>query len=44
MLALADFSFAMENAHPNVKKAAKYSTKSNDDFGVESVLQKLLAH
>lgn len=42
MLALADFSFAMENAHPNVKKAAKYSTSSNDDFGVERVLEKLL--
>lgn len=42
MLALADFSFAMENAHPNVMKAAKYSTASNDDFGVERVLEKLL--
>lgn len=43
MLALADYSFAMENAHPNVKKAAKYSTSSNDDFGVERVLEKLLS-
>lgn len=43
MLALSDFSFAMENAHPNVKKAAKYSTSSNDDFGVELILEKLLA-
>lgn len=43
MLALSDFSFAMENAHPNVKKAAKYSTSSNDDFGVERILEKLLA-
>lgn len=43
MLALADFSFAMENAHPNVIKAANYSTASNDDFGVERVLEKLLA-
>ncbi|MGB6152229.1 MAG: HAD family hydrolase, partial [Pricia sp.] len=33
MLAMADFSFAMENAHPNVKKAAKFSTSTNDDFG-----------
>lgn len=43
MLALADFSFAMENAHPKVKKAARYSTSSNDDFGVEKVLERLLA-
>ncbi len=43
MLALADFSFAMENAHPNVKKVAKYSTSSNDDFGVERVLEQLLS-
>lgn len=42
MLALADFSFAMENAHPNVKKVANYSTTSNNDFGVERVLEKLL--
>ena len=42
MLALADFSFAMENAHHNVKQAANYSTRSNNDFGVERVLEKLL--
>lgn len=42
MLALADFSFAMENAHPNVKKAARFSTKSNDNFGVESILAQLV--
>lgn len=43
MLALADFSFAMENAHPNVKDLAKYHTLSNDNFGVEVVLEKLLS-
>tara|TARA_R110002051_G_scaffold321123_2_gene407948 strand:+ start:1035 stop:1838 length:804 start_codon:yes stop_codon:yes gene_type:complete len=42
MLALADYSFAMANAHPNVLKAANYSTRSNDDFGVELVLEKLI--
>ena len=42
MLACADYSFAMENAHPNVKKIANYSTKSNDEFGVEFVLEQLL--
>jgi len=42
MLALADFSFAMENAHPTVKKVANYNTASNDDFGVELILDKLI--
>ena len=42
MLALADFSVAMENAHPNVKKIANYSTTSNDDYGVEQILDQLL--
>ncbi|WP_372744319.1 HAD family hydrolase [Lutibacter sp.] len=42
MLELADFSFAMENAHPNVKKAANYQTKSNNEFGVELVLEQLI--
>jgi hydroxymethylpyrimidine pyrophosphatase-like HAD family hydrolase len=43
MLKLADMSFAMENAHPNVKNTAKYQTSSNDDYGVESILEDLLA-
>ncbi len=43
MLARADFSFAMENAHENVKKAAKYQTTSNDTLGVEKILEQLLA-
>ena len=42
MLALADFSFAMENAHPNVKNAARFVTSSNDDYGVEKILEKLV--
>ncbi|MBQ4916261.1 HAD family phosphatase [Maribacter sp. MMG018] len=42
MLALADFSFAMENAHPNVKKAANYLTDSNTNLGVERILEKLV--
>ncbi|MCL5246903.1 HAD family hydrolase [Cellulophaga sp. 20_2_10] len=42
MLALADFSFAMANAHPNVTKAANYTTKSNDEYGVETILDLLL--
>lgn len=42
MLALADFSYAMKNAHPNVKKIAKFSTESNDNLGVELVLEQLI--
>jgi len=42
MLKLADMSFAMENAHPNVKKTAKFITKSNNNNGVEEVLDQLL--
>jgi len=42
MMQLSHFSFAMGNAHPNVKKIARYETKSNDEEGVETVLQELL--
>ncbi|MGS0524498.1 HAD family hydrolase [Zobellia nedashkovskayae] len=42
MLGLAHFSFAMENAHPNVKEAANYLTDNNDNFGVENILQAML--
>jgi len=42
MIELADFSYAMENAHPNVKKAAKFLTKSNDEKGVEFILEQLI--
>ncbi|MBO6532955.1 MAG: HAD-IIB family hydrolase, partial [Muricauda sp.] len=42
MLELSDYSFAMANAHPNVLKTAKYTTHSNDDFGVERILEKLI--
>ncbi|MEO0527257.1 MAG: HAD family hydrolase [Bacteroidota bacterium] len=42
MLAMADYSFAMANAHPNVLEAAKYTTLSNDENGVERILEKLL--
>src|SRR5690606_37497816 len=38
MLKLATYSFAMENAHENVKQIALYETKSNNDFGVERIL------
>lgn len=42
MLELAHFSYAMENAHPNVKKIARFQTKSNNDEGVEIILEELL--
>ena len=42
MMECAYFSYAMENAHPNVKKAARFSTKSNDDAGVEYILSSLI--
>jgi Cof subfamily protein (haloacid dehalogenase superfamily) len=42
MLELADFSYAMENAHQNVKNIAKFQTKSNNEQGVEIVLEKLI--
>ena len=42
MLELSNYSFAMANAHPNVKKEAKFETSSNDDFGVERILEQLV--
>lgn len=42
MMKLAYFSYAMENAHPNVKAAARFQTKSNDEDGVELILKQLL--
>ena len=43
MLELAYFSYAMENAHPNVKKAARFQTNSNNEEGVEMILEQLLS-
>jgi len=42
MLNNSYFSFAMENAHPNIKRAARFTTKSNDEEGVEIILWDLL--
>ena len=42
MLHYSYFSYAMENAHPNIKKAARFSTKSNDEEGVEVILDQLI--
>jgi hydroxymethylpyrimidine pyrophosphatase-like HAD family hydrolase len=32
----------MKNAHQNVKDISNFSTKSNDEFGVEVILEKVL--
>ncbi|TXD54027.1 MULTISPECIES: HAD family hydrolase [unclassified Polaribacter] len=42
MMQEADFSFAMKNAHKDITKLAKFSTESNDNFGVERILEKLV--
>ncbi len=42
MMQEAGLSFAMQNAHKDIKKIAKYTTKSNDDFGVETILEQLI--
>jgi Cof subfamily protein (haloacid dehalogenase superfamily) len=42
MMLEADFSFAMKNAHKDIIELAKYTTESNDNFGVELVLEKLV--
>lgn len=42
MLECAHYSFAMFNAHKNVKAIANYKTKSNNDGGVEYILEQLI--
>jgi Cof subfamily protein (haloacid dehalogenase superfamily) len=42
MMQQSHYSFAMANSHPNVLKAAKYRTASNEEQGVEKVLEKIL--
>lgn len=42
MMEQAHFSYAMANAHPEIIKKANYRTGSNSEFGVETVLEKLL--
>ena len=43
MMKLAQFSYAMSNAHPRLKEVANYGTSSNDEHGVETVLEQLLS-
>ncbi len=42
MLEQAYYSFAMENAHPLVKKTANFSTGSNNDFSVTKEIMRLI--
>ncbi|MEW7289752.1 HAD family hydrolase [Aquimarina sp. 2304DJ70-9] len=42
MMSRATYSFAMQNAHPNVKAVANYTTKSNNENGVEYMLRKMI--
>jgi len=42
MMHEASFSYAMENAHPDIKKAARFLAKSNEENGVTEVLRQML--
>ena len=42
MMQQASFSYAMENAHIEIKNAARFLTKSNEENGVTIVLQQML--
>ena len=42
MLQCAYFSYAMKNAHPEVKKVARFETASHNDLGVEKVIAKII--
>ncbi len=42
MLKKAEYSFAMENAHPSVKKAAKFEASCNNNFGVLKIIKNYL--
>ncbi len=43
MLNLAKYSYAMANAHKAVKAVANFETDTNDNFGVEKILEQLIA-
>lgn len=43
MLQLAKYSYAMENAHPEVKEVAVFSAPSNNDDGVLQIIKQYLA-
>ena len=43
MIQAVGYGFAMANAHPELKKVAKFETVSNDEFGVLVGIKKLMA-
>ncbi len=43
MMQAVEYSFAVANAHPEIKKIAKYETLSNQQFGVTAGIKKLMA-
>lgn len=43
MMQQAGFSYAMENAHIDIKNAARFTTKSNDQDGVKIILEQMLS-
>ena len=42
MLQAVKYSYAMKNAHPDVKKIARYEAPSNDEAGVPTTILKIL--
>lgn len=44
LLNAVNYSFAMKNAHPDVKKQARWIAPSNDDKGVVKVIETILNH
>ena len=42
MLEAAFYSYAMKNAHEDVKKTARFITESHNNFGVEKVLNQVI--
>lgn len=44
LLERCEWSFAMENAHPDLKKIAKYIAPSNQNGGVQKVLQDMFGN
>ena len=43
MMTSGKYSYAMKNAHPNVKRIANFETLSNEERGVDFILQQLIA-
>lgn len=43
MLESVGYGFAMENAHPDVKKVAKYTAPPNTEYGVMTKLREMIA-